>query len=181
MTHPTDECTDCSYNFESMYNQIDKTRHKLFQAYFIGAIGLRGPCLECDPYEPGMMEADVPMTMECRKCHYPIEDFLNTDHEDCLHGIEMRCMRMDRGLFNYMQDVYNVLKEEALALLTPAAAGYSYGYSYGATYGGEPVVRGGKAKGEGGDEAAAAEGDAAPAEGAEGSRQLQEEYSQISW
>jgi len=158
ITHPSGECSDCSYNFQDMYDEIDMTRYKVFHAYFVGAIGLvSGPdsvcSSECDLLEPGMLDADIPMSEECRQCHYPIEDFINTDHEDCLHGMQMRCVSLDRGLYNFMQDVYHVLKDELLGMLLPTGEG-----SYGAysSYGG-----GSAAAVDGADAAASADGDAA--------------------
>lgn len=167
LTHPSEECSDCSYNFQDMYDEIDKTRHKVFQAYFVGAIGHVGgpdsPCGECDLLEPGMLDADIPMSEACRKCHYPIEDFINTDHEDCLHGMQMRCISLDRGLYNYMQDVYHVLKDELLGMLLPTGEGSYGGYSsYGAVEGGEADSA------EGGDAAADGAAEGAAADDAEG-------------
>lgn len=169
MSHPSEECSDCSYSYQDMYDEIDKTRHKIFQAYFMGAIGLPSgpgsPCIsECELLGPGMLDADVPMSHACRQCHYPIDDLINTDHEECLHGMSLfpqqthRCLSLDRGLYNYMQDVYQVMKDELLDMLLPTGDGSSYGYG---SYGGAGAV-------EGGEGAAPAEGAAAAGAAADG-------------
>ena len=107
MTHPSIECSDCSFNFEDMYEQIDLLRYTLWQAYFVGAMGKTG-CSEilCPFTHTGLLDASEPMSEDCRRCHYPMEDFINTDHEACLHGDEFRCVTLTRGINNYMQDVF---------------------------------------------------------------------------
>ena len=90
-----------------MYEEIDKLRYKLWEAYFVGAMGKTG-CSEilCSPMDVSLMSASEPMSEDCRRCHYPIEDFINTDHEACLHGDLIRCVSLIRGINNYMQDVF---------------------------------------------------------------------------
>ena len=107
MTHPSNECSDCSYNLENMYDQIDLLRYTLWEAYFVGAMGKTG-CSEilCNFRDPSLLSATEPMIEHCRRCHYPIEDFINTDHEACLHGDLLRCVSLTRGINNYMQDVF---------------------------------------------------------------------------
>ena len=136
MTHPSPECSDCSYNFEDMYNEIDMMRDKLWEAYFVGAIGkipepsdlhegtVALPNM-CSPNEPGSVDPNVPMTDACRRFHYPIEDFLNTDHVSCLKAMQdspgkdpdparlpasSRCLSLDRVgqqlAYNFEQDVF---------------------------------------------------------------------------
>ena len=124
MDDPSVDCMDCSFTFEDSYESIDLLRALVFRAYFVGAIGFID-CLTCDPSTPELSE-------ECRRCHYPIEDLINTDHVACLAGETMRCASFDRGAFNFNQDVLGILSERARELLTGAeeeeeVTSYSYG------------------------------------------------------
>ena len=109
MTHPSIDCLDCSFNFEDVYKEIDQLREDvLWRAYFVGAMGKVG-CSEisCPPTHSSLLNADEPMSDDCRRCNYPIEDFINTDPEACLNGDEYRCVTLDRGeINNYNYDVY---------------------------------------------------------------------------
>ena len=82
-------------------------RDKLWEAYFAGAMG-KTDCsaVMCSPLELGMMSDSEPMSENCRRCHYPLEDFINSDHEACLHGDLIRCVSLTRGINNYMQDIF---------------------------------------------------------------------------
>ena len=88
-----------------MYEQIDLLRYTLWQAYFVGALG-KTQCSEilCPSTHTSLLDASEPMSEDCRRCHYPIEDFINTDHEACLDGDVFRCVTLTRGINNYLQD-----------------------------------------------------------------------------
>ena len=53
------------------------------------------------------------MSRECRRCHYALEDFINNDVFACLdsEGLSSRrCFSVDRGDYNYEQDLYGIIK-----------------------------------------------------------------------
>lgn len=87
----------------------------------MGAIG-DTVCPLCSPFEPGLIEMNAPMSQECRKCHYPIEDLLNSDHVDCLRNDTLRCASLGRGIYNFHRDVHGVLSPEAQAQVAAEAA-----------------------------------------------------------
>ena len=96
---PSIECIDCSYGYEDAQNLIDDLREIAWRAYFIGVIG-DTDCYSCSPDDPSLTEISTPMSLECRRCHYPIEDLLNSDHVDCARNEPLRCASLDRGVYN---------------------------------------------------------------------------------
>jgi hypothetical protein len=59
-----------------------------------------------------MVDAYTPMSMECRRCHYAIEDFLNSDVFACndAQANSLRCFSLDRTHYNYRQDFFGELR-----------------------------------------------------------------------
>ena len=122
---PTAECIDCSYTFQDVYDGIDELREKLWWSYFAGVFGFH-LCPKCSYYEAAMLDSDEPMSTNCRRCHYAIEDFLNSNVFACLDaGIaSLRCFSVSRKLYNFEQDFFNVLKPGAESLdFTPSGDG----------------------------------------------------------
>ena len=62
------------------------------------------------------------MSRDCRRCHYAIEDVLNTDVFACLNdrgpAAGSRCFTVDRKGYNFEQDFYGVIPSN-LAMGTP--------------------------------------------------------------
>lgn len=96
-----------------------------------------------------MIYADVPMPEECRRCHYPLEDLLNSDLMACLDqqtagDPARRCFSLDHGWcararlavrmarrrsvtlcapwrrYNFKQDFYGIIADGAVIDLTIA-------------------------------------------------------------
>lgn len=110
LDNPTPDCIDCSYQFDDLYESIDYLRDRLWEAYFAGAFGFT-QCPRCVLDDEGMMDANVPMSHECRRCHYAIEDILNADVFACLDAgsSSLRCFSSNRKSYNYQQDFFGVL------------------------------------------------------------------------
>ena len=117
LENPDPECIDCSFSFEDSYEDIDQLRDKLWFGYLSGAFGFH-VCPECSLDEPGMMGGpEVPLSPGCRRCHYALDDFLNSDVFDCLdsadtsgRGTSRRCFAQTRGSYNYQQDFFGILQ-----------------------------------------------------------------------
>ena len=111
IANPVPDCIDCSYQFDDVYDGIDRTRDRLWEAYFSGAFGFT-MCPRCNVNEQSMIDAYTPMSMECRRCHYAIEDFLNSDVFACndAQANSLRCFSLNRTHYNYMQDFFGELR-----------------------------------------------------------------------
>ena len=103
--------------------QIDMLKDKILEGYFLGAVG-NLDCPDCSYSEPGSQDPAVPMSAACRACHYPLEDYLNTDVRECLHAgpTSKSCMSPSRGLSNFYNDVYGEVNIAAVAVAAAAAA-----------------------------------------------------------
>ena len=117
-----------------MYAEIDKLRVYMWEAYFIGALGSLY-CDSCSTSEDGVQLPDVQMSPACRECHYALEDLINTDYADGLHGMTSRCLSFDRGIHNFDRDVYGVLNAEAQALVDQETADKEQAEEYYGTTG----------------------------------------------
>ena len=143
MEDPTADCIDCSYSFESLYDGIDKLYDRLWEAYFAGIFGFH-LCPSCPFDDPSMMRDDVPMSQPCRRCHYAIEDFLNSELYACLDqggpaANGRRCFDERRGSYNFEQDFYRILKpgdERTLDMTLEGNLAELLGATY--TYAGTP-------------------------------------------
>ena len=111
--NPHPECIDCSYSFQDSYEDIDALRERLWEAYLSGMFGFH-ICPDCNLEEDGMMGgAEIGMSRECRRCHYAIEDVLNSDVFACLNDGNSvaggRCLTLDRRGYNFEQDFFGVI------------------------------------------------------------------------
>ena len=87
----------------------------MWQAYLSGALGFVR-CPMCDVDGPDMMDAFRPMSAACRRCHYAIEDLLNPDVFECLDSDDPRstdCFTLERGGYNFEQDIWGIVKDGA--------------------------------------------------------------------
>jgi hypothetical protein len=113
---PTPTCIDCSYSFEDSYEDIDGLRDRFWEGYLSGSFGFH-LCPDCNLESEGMMGGgEIPMSRDCRRCHYALEDLINNDPFTCIDsGLSgSRCFRTDRGGYNFEQDFYLTLKEGML-------------------------------------------------------------------
>lgn len=122
LENPDPQCIDCSYSFQDSYADIDALRDRLWLGYLSGAFGYH-ICPECSVWEAGMMAGpEVPLSAGCRRCHYALEDFINSDVFACVDAggttRSRRCFSKDRDMYNYELDFFGVVKPGATVILT---------------------------------------------------------------
>ena len=146
-------CIDCSYSFQDSYEDVDYLRDRIWEGYLSGMFGFH-QCPDCVLDSPSMMGGpEMPMTPECRRCHYALEDFINNDVFQCFDqatpdefgaitgtSAATRCFTQSRGGYNYEQDFFSILKPELRGSLVLTISGTETdddgkgkggGYNYG--------------------------------------------------
>ena len=93
----------------------------------MGLLGFH-QCPRCSLVEHSMLDANKPMSTECRRCHYAIEDFLNAELFRCLHAgaYSDGCFSLSRGVYNYRQDVLGILNPNSEAIDLTLQGEYVY-------------------------------------------------------